>query len=152
LPSFPPEKPFSGKATEERKEIVKGKKRSSPFLLRTEKEKKRLNVQTPFQASDRPPDHLSSRAIKAMSFGGGELPLVDRFALGGLAGMTASAVTHPLDTLKVQLQLQTKSAVEGAKPRSSGQMLQHLVKTEGVARGLYPGYVAVVVVVALAFF
>ncbi|EGC28822.1 hypothetical protein DICPUDRAFT_43741 [Dictyostelium purpureum] len=55
-----------------------------------------------------------------------------QFVIGGLAGMLSSAVTHPVDSLKVRMQLQGEGsgAVSSAK-KGTFRMLVHINQTEG---------------------
>eukprot|EP00123_Amoebidium_parasiticum_P016249 comp23354_c0_seq1/m.38569 comp23354_c0_seq1/g.38569 ORF comp23354_c0_seq1/g.38569 comp23354_c0_seq1/m.38569 type:complete len:293 (-) comp23354_c0_seq1:461-1339(-) len=62
------------------------------------------------------------------------------FYLGGMASCIAASCTHPLDLLKVRLQVMEKATAGGAKPNflSAGKMV---VTTEGIG-GLYKGLTA----------
>ncbi|KAM9967675.1 hypothetical protein ACTFIW_001760 [Dictyostelium discoideum] len=53
-----------------------------------------------------------------------------QFVIGGLAGMLSSAFTHPIDSLKVRMQLQGEGTGVGPK-RGALKMLVHINQTEG---------------------
>lgn len=64
------------------------------------------------------------------------------FLRGSIAAMNGGAVAHPLDLLKVRLQVQgTGAAASGSPKLGMMGMTTHIVKTEGVA-GLYKGLTA----------
>jgi solute carrier family 25 (mitochondrial oxoglutarate transporter), member 11 len=58
-----------------------------------------------------------------------------QFCIGGLGGMTGWMFIHPIDVLKVRMQIHTES---GAKPIGNFKMLGSVVNNEGV-RALYNG-------------
>lgn len=64
------------------------------------------------------------------------------FVRGSLAAMNGGAVSHPLDLLKVRLQIQGEGAAgAGGQTLGMAGMTGHIVKTEGVT-GLYKGLTA----------
>eukprot|EP00493_Phyllostaurus_siculus_P025524 UN25868 len=68
----------------------------------------------------------------------GDLGLPQRMVLSAISGMGAATCCHPLDVLRVQLQIDT----EGGKTRQYKGMLdcgRQLVRSKGVVNGLYPG-------------
>ncbi|GAM22403.1 hypothetical protein SAMD00019534_055780 [Acytostelium subglobosum LB1] len=92
-----------------------------------------------------------------MSFGQGkDSSQLQQFVVGGLSGMAAAAITHPIDSLKVRMQLQgeleavahptpnatsttTTTKIPQFKPeKGSLKMLSHISETEGLFT-LYKG-------------
>ena len=68
----------------------------------------------------------------------GDLGLPQRMVLSAISGMGAATCCHPLDVLRVQLQIDT----EGGKSRQYKGMVdcaRQLVRNKGVVNGLYPG-------------
>lgn len=62
------------------------------------------------------------------------------FIAGGVAGVVADSVVHPIDTVKARMQVQAR----GAPPYNSMlHAFRLIVAGEGVRRGLYAGYGAV---------
>nr|ACO57106.1 truncated mitochondrial succinate-fumerate antiporter [Aspergillus nidulans] len=68
-------------------------------------------------------------------------PAVNLIAGGG-AGMMEALVCHPLDTIKVRMQLSRRSTAPGVKPRGFVKTGVEIVKKE-TALGLYKGLGAV---------
>jgi len=67
-----------------------------------------------------------------------ELNLPQRMVLSAISGMGAASCCHPLDVLRVQLQIDT----EGGKTRQYKGMVdcaKQLIRTRGIVNGLYPG-------------
>ncbi|KAI8439823.1 hypothetical protein MSG28_013490 [Choristoneura fumiferana] len=62
------------------------------------------------------------------------VPIRHRVAMGCLSGMAATAIVHPLDVVKIRMQLYPKG-------RTNLQMLRRIVDCEG-ARALYAGLTA----------
>eukprot|EP00698_Gefionella_okellyi_P007166 TRINITY_DN1740_c0_g7_i1.p1 TRINITY_DN1740_c0_g7~~TRINITY_DN1740_c0_g7_i1.p1 ORF type:complete len:114 (-),score=1.12 TRINITY_DN1740_c0_g7_i1:136-477(-) len=67
-------------------------------------------------------------------------PAWQSFAISGLAAMTAAAATHPLDTLKVRLQLQGELPSTAVRRGLVAETIS-ILKTQGIP-GLYPGLTA----------
>lgn len=63
-----------------------------------------------------------------------EIPVWHRFVAGTASGVALVLVGHPLDTLKVKMQL-----ASGSAPPSLGTVLRSIVRTEGL-RGFYRGF------------
>lgn len=75
---------------------------------------------------------------------GKQEPLWKGFVTGSLGSMAGGAASHPLDLIKVRLQIQGEAAVtEGAMAKKLGPfgMGSHIVKTQGVP-GLFKGLTA----------
>lgn len=67
-----------------------------------------------------------------------DLDLSQRMVLSACSGMVAASFCHPLDVLRVQLQIDT----EGGQARKYKGMLdcaRQLMKNKGIVNGLYPG-------------
>lgn len=79
---------------------------------------------------------------------GGELSVPRRLLSGACAGMTATALTHPLDTMRLRL------ALPNHPYKGAGQGLVMVVRTEGIMalyKGLGPTLVGVAPYAALNF-
>jgi Mitochondrial carrier protein len=78
----------------------------------------------------------------------GELTVARRLAAGAAAGMTATALTHPLDTVRLRL------ALPGHQYRGAWHAASSMVATEGLGslyRGLAPTLVGIAPYAALNF-
>jgi len=67
---------------------------------------------------------------------GGALSLFERGTLGAVAGICTTFITHPLDVIRVQMQV--AEGTEGAAARGSIGTTMNIVKNQG-ALGLYEG-------------
>eukprot|EP00002_Diphylleia_rotans_P027459 TRINITY_DN5505_c0_g1_i2.p1 TRINITY_DN5505_c0_g1~~TRINITY_DN5505_c0_g1_i2.p1 ORF type:complete len:189 (-),score=42.21 TRINITY_DN5505_c0_g1_i2:35-601(-) len=67
-------------------------------------------------------------------------PAWQPFVSGGLSSMTAAVVTHPIDLVKVRMQLRGEGASSGGSAVKMGtvQTLRHVAQSEGVS-ALYKG-------------
>jgi len=66
---------------------------------------------------------------------------VKEFVIGGLSGMSASAVTHPIDLIKVRMLLHGELQ---SNQRARLSIVWQVVQREGI-RGLYSGLSAALV-------
>ncbi|KAK5048256.1 hypothetical protein LTR84_005926 [Exophiala bonariae] len=84
---------------------------------------------------------MSAKSVKGE---GGKKPATAAVNLiaGGGAGMMEALVCHPLDTIKVRMQLSTRARAPGTKKRGFYQTGKEIVKRE-TAFGLYKGLGAV---------
>lgn len=69
-----------------------------------------------------------------------EIPLHLRFLFGASANCTATAVTHPMDVLKVRLQLDGQVAAKKTRLVHCAQSVFQLEGTRGFFRGLSPAF------------
>merc|ERR1711920_457105 len=84
----------------------------------------------------------------AVLYGDTNLPISIRLACGALAGMTATALTHPLDTLRLRL------ALPGAQAPSLLGTAGTILRTEGIFsfyRGLLPTLAGIAPYAAMNF-
>lgn len=70
-------------------------------------------------------------------------PLTTHFIAGGSAGFVEACCCHPLDTIKVRMQLSRRSVATGARNRGFIQTGVMIVQRETVL-GLYKGLGAVI--------
>lgn len=61
------------------------------------------------------------------------------FIIGGVSGMTATAVIQPLDTVKVRIQISGEEKVTGGSASGPFAITKDIYKKEGI-RGFYQGY------------
>ena len=80
-------------------------------------------------------DSLNARAKPTIS-------VLDRLVCGGLAGATATTLTHPLDVVRLRLAVSSKQELSG--PWSA---VRNILR-EGGARALYKGYVPTIISLA----
>ncbi|KAJ9112684.1 hypothetical protein QFC22_006186 [Naganishia vaughanmartiniae] len=71
------------------------------------------------------------------------IPLMTHLVAGGLAGLAEACVCHPLDTIKVRMQLSKSRKARGLKPLGPWATAQQIVARE-TPMGLYKGIGAVV--------
>lgn len=76
-------------------------------------------------------------ALESQNFDHGK-PLPVRFCAGSLAGVTATAMTYPLDLLRAQIAVSFSSIHEGPRHPSFIAAADYILRTEGW-RGLYKG-------------
>jgi len=67
-----------------------------------------------------------------------KIPNWVKFTIGGLSGMGATLFVQPMDLIKTRMQLANASAAAGATRQTSVQVLQSVIKNEGMA-ALYNG-------------
>lgn len=85
--------------------------------------------------------HPAARASRPQSHRSLSLPGCCSWAVAAVGAAVAEAVTFPLDTTKIRLQLQGEAVASGgaaAQKRGMVGMMVHVVKSEGIA-GLYGG-------------
>jgi hypothetical protein len=73
--------------------------------------------------------------------GGHAWAVISDMIAGGVAGVAADSVVHPIDTVKARMQVST--AASGPPYRSLLHAFRRIAAEEGVRRGLYAGYGAV---------
>ncbi|KAJ9095290.1 hypothetical protein QFC21_005656 [Naganishia friedmannii] len=71
------------------------------------------------------------------------IPLMTHLVAGGLAGLAEACICHPLDTIKVRMQLSKSRKARGLKPLGPWATAQQIVARE-TPMGLYKGIGAVV--------
>ena len=91
------------------------------------------------------PDAAVYLSVAGSLTGASPLILMDKntanLAIGAVSGMVAAAVVYPIDTAKTRIQ--TSTGGDGAAPPNTLQMIQRIVKTDGVLalyQGLLPVY------------
>ncbi|KAG7558194.1 hypothetical protein FFLO_02847 [Filobasidium floriforme] len=96
-------------------------------------------------AADRSKDASSSSPSSSSSAGGTKpkVPLTTHLIAGGIAGLAESCVCHPLDTIKVRMQLSKSRKARGLKPLGPIATAQQIIARE-TPLGLYKGLGAVV--------
>lgn len=90
------------------------------------------------------PDAAVYLSVAGSLTGASPLILMDKntanLAIGAVSGMVAAAVVYPIDTAKTRIQTSTGS--DGAAPPNTLQMIQRIVKTDGML-ALYQGLLPV---------
>ena len=90
------------------------------------------------------PDAAVYLSVAGSLTGASPLILMDKntanLAIGAVSGMVAAAVVYPIDTAKTRIQ--TLTGGDGAAPPNTLQMIQRIVKTDGML-ALYQGLLPV---------
>lgn len=75
--------------------------------------------------------------------GDGTRALACDLLAGGAAGVVADSLVHPIDTVKARMQVAPTHGTRGARYTSMSHAFRAIAAEEGVRRGLYAGYGAV---------
>lgn len=88
------------------------------------------------------PSASSSSNAESSESDSKSVPLPTRMVLSAVAGMGAATVCHPLDVIRVQMQVSSSASTEGASPvvyRNSWHAATSIYRRAGLRNGLYAG-------------